>query len=177
MITIQILGLDHFVVGQYSREHTANLAQLFETSEDEISFGSTETVIIHNGVEQTSWNVLVLVHASHQYEPLEGAVASYLLKTLSSFAFHLTVEFDYFEPHAHYASINDKYPLFITSEQVHDITYEEGEEDDDCCDHDHDDADEEKHPDPNNEDEIYLGNAFEGFDEKLAKLEEEKKKA
>ena len=31
MITIQIFGLDHFVVGQYSREHTANLADLFET--------------------------------------------------------------------------------------------------------------------------------------------------
>ena len=45
MITIQIIGLDHFVVGQYSRENTGNIAQLFETKEDDVSFASTETVI------------------------------------------------------------------------------------------------------------------------------------
>ena len=37
MITIQIIGLDHFVVGQYSREHLDNLAQLYESDPDLIA--------------------------------------------------------------------------------------------------------------------------------------------
>ena len=38
MILIKVYGLDQYVVGNYSKEHTANLAKLFETSEDEILF-------------------------------------------------------------------------------------------------------------------------------------------
>ena len=37
-ITISILGLDQFTVGHYSKEHSANLAQLFEIEEDNLNF-------------------------------------------------------------------------------------------------------------------------------------------
>ena len=70
MITIQIFGLDHFVVGQYSRENTANLADLFETEEKNVSFLSSDSVYLHAGVEQSSWNCLVIVRAPHRYEAL-----------------------------------------------------------------------------------------------------------
>ena len=58
MITISIYGLDQFTVGHYSGEHTANLAQLFETKEENISFYSPNAYVFHNGVEQTSWNAI-----------------------------------------------------------------------------------------------------------------------
>ena len=38
MITISILGLDQFVVGRYSREHSADLANLFESDENLLNF-------------------------------------------------------------------------------------------------------------------------------------------
>ena len=170
MITIQIIGLDHFVVGQYSREHLDNLAQLFESDSDLINFASTETVLLHNGVEQTSWNALVIVRAPHQYEAVEKDVADYLLTTLSPFAIHIEVEFDYFEPHSHYQRINPDYPRYITASQVHDITFDDEEEEEEGeCGHDH------EHEEAAPED-IYLGNAFEGFEEKFEQAQAEKEK-
>ena len=50
MITIDILGLDQYVAGHYSREHEKNLASLFEISEDEISFYSPNSTLFHDGV-------------------------------------------------------------------------------------------------------------------------------
>ncbi|MCI5452193.1 hypothetical protein MR511_00380 [bacterium] len=168
MITIQIIGLDHFVVGQYSRENTGNIAQLFETKEDDVSFASTETVLLHQGVEQTSWNAVVWVHAPHKFEPFEKSVATYLMKTLANFCIHVEVEFDYYEDHAHYESINSSYPRFITADQVHDISEEcEEEEYDEEEDVENADPRDRADLDAHDENQIYLGNAFEGFDEKL----------
>ena len=168
MITIHIYGLDHFVVGQYSREHTPNIAQLFETPEDEVSFLSSDSVLLHNGVEQISWNALVVVHAPHRYEAFEAVVAEYFLKTLSPFAIHVSVEFEYFHDHSHYESINPNYPRFIAANQIHDLTTDEEEEECDCG-HDHPEEEEAS------EEEIYTGNAFEGFEERLAKARGDEK--
>lgn len=165
MITIQIIGLDHFVVGQYSREHLENLAQLYESDPDLINFASTETVLLHNGVEQTSWNVLVIVRAPHAYEALEKGVADYLLSTLSPFAIHIEVEFDYFEQHSHYQKIHPDYPRYIVASQVHDITLEDEEEEE--HEHEHEDHEEEGG-------DVYLGNAFEGFEEKFEEAQKNK---
>mgnify|MGYP006982724032 FL=1 len=71
MITISVLGLDQFVVGHYSKEHTANLAELFETDSDEINFYAPSSMIFHNGVEQTSWNVEIRVLAECKYRIVE----------------------------------------------------------------------------------------------------------
>ena len=83
MITISVIGLDQYVVGHYSKQHSKNLAALFETSEDNISFIAPDCYIFHNGVEQTSWNSIVRVTAPRQFEKLEANVAKYLLKTLN----------------------------------------------------------------------------------------------
>ena len=65
MITITIYGLDQFVVGRLSREMTPNLAKLYELSEDEILFVAPENMVFHKGVEQTSWNIIIHVHAPY----------------------------------------------------------------------------------------------------------------
>lgn len=165
MITIQIFGLDHFVVGQYSREHTGNLADLLETEQKNVSFLSSDSVYLHAGVEQSSWNCLVVVRAPHRYEALEKGVADYLLKTLSTFAIHVLVEFDYYHDHSHYESIHPTYPRFIAADQIRDVTADVG--DDEAID---DPVDLDETP---GEDELYTGNAFEGFEEKLAKAKGE----
>lgn len=164
MITISVLGLDQFVVGHYSKEHTANLAELFETDAEDINFYAPSSMIFHNGVEQTSWNTVVRVLAECKYRAVEQNVADYLLKTFSKFSIHVQVVFDYYEEENEYERINEEYPRYITENNIVNADEEEDECDEDC---------DEANPrdradlDINNPDELYLGNAFEGFEEKI----------
>ena len=92
MISIVVYGLDPYVVGHYSKDHTANLAQLFETKEENIAFVASAEYVFHKGVEQTSWQTLVKVEAPEKYEVLEDKIAKYLLKTFSEFSIHVRDE-------------------------------------------------------------------------------------
>ncbi len=186
MITIRILGLDQFVVGHYSKEHTANIAQLYESSEDLINFYAPNAMIFHNGVEQTSWSTIVIVNAPEKFRPFEKEVANYLLTTLSDFSIHLEIEFKYFNEGNRYERVNTQYPRYLASENVADdeIPFQFGEEPEamegdirigedpqehhhhDCdCDHDHD-----------HKEEVFLGNAFEGFEEQLEEADKNRSK-
>ncbi len=167
MILISVLGLDQFVVGHYSKEHTSNLAELFETDTDDINFYAPSSMIFHNGVEQTSWNTVVKVMAECQYRAVENNVAEYLMKTLSEFSINVQVVFEYYEEENSYEKINEEYPRYITESNI--VKTEEEEEDDCCDDDDCSEADprDRAELDIDNPDDIYLGNAFEGFEEKL----------
>lgn len=179
MITIQVLGLDQFVVGRYSRENSGSIAQLFECSEDDVSFYAPNAMMFHNGVEQTSWNTLVVVVAPAKYKAMEKAVADFLTKSLSFFSINVEVVFQYYAEESHYLSVNKQYPRFITTEEIRDDAASmifgdepevmEGEEDDDCDD-EHCDCDHHHH---HEEEEVFLGDAFAGFEERY---EESRKK-
>ncbi len=151
MITIDILGLDQYITGTYSKNHTRNLASLFETSEDNVSFYAPNSYIFHNGVEQTSWNTLLRIHAPKKYEVFEKKVAKYLLETLKEFAINISIEFYYYDVEHHYAYNNDKYPHFLSDDNLVNIEEEVLDEDE----------------------ELYEGNIFEDFE---AKLNDAKKK-
>ena len=152
MVTISIYGLDQYTIGHYSKDHTKNLANLFEVDEDNISFYAPDAYVFHNGVEQTSWNAIVKVNAPEHCESNEKAIAKYLIETLKEFSVHLQVEFYYYHSHHHYEHINKEYPRFIKEDNL--VNVEEEEYDG----------------------ELYEGNIFEGFEEKLeeaAKRKEE----
>ncbi len=177
MITFQILGLDQFVVGHYSKDHTANLAQLYESDESLINFYAPNSMVFHNGVEQTSWNTIVIVRAPEKYKPVESHIASYLIQTLSEFSINLEIEFEYFSSSSRYEHINESYPRYILDDNVKeaDITLSnempdlgETEEEGCCHDHEGDECSCHHHHDEENED-IFLGNAFEGLEDELAK--------
>ena len=173
MITIQVLGLDQFVVGRYSREHGANIAQLYETDEKEIVFYAPNSMVFHGGVEQTSWQTIVIIRAPEKYQPLEQGVADYILRTLNLFSINIHLEFEYVGESHSYDFIHSEYPRYL------DVPEDKGDEYDfsfgqepeemegeivhghDHCDHEHCDHDHE-----HAEEEVYLGNAFEGFEEK-----------
>ena len=143
MIIINCYGLDQYSVGHYSKNHTSNLAQLFETKEENIVFVAQDEFVFQNGIEQTSWQALIKVEAPEKYEPLEEKVASYLLKTMVDFAVHVRVVFEYFHGHHEHEFVNKEYPRFITKNNVVDV--EEADEDE----------------------ELFEGNIFEGMEEKL----------
>ncbi len=149
MILITFEGLDPFVTGRYSREHLKNLASLFETKEEEISFFVPNGTIVHEGIEQTSWNIVVKVECSMKYQGLEKNVAAYLLKTLKDFAIHCTVLFSYHDERHLHSFVNEKYPLYLSHDEIQEAeeALEEAEE------------------------EVYTGDIFAEHKEELEELE------
>ena len=168
MIVISVLGLDQFVVGTYSRKNTANLASLFECEEEEIVFYSPNSMIFHKGVEQTSWQTEILVRAPKKYEVLESKIADYLIKTFTDFTINLSVTFTYFEMEHHYEHVNEDYPRYIERGNISAETMpydDEEEEYDEANPLDRADLD------IDDEEQIYLGDAFAGHEEELESLD------
>ena len=136
MITIIVYGLDQFVVGQLSRELGPNLAKLYEVKEEEVIFVAPQNMIFHNGVEQTSWNLLIHVHAPKRTALVQDDVANFLVNAIGDVAIHKTIEFYYYSEENRYQKIHEQYPRFITQENLvdtdveYDEDIEEGEDDD-----------------------------------------------
>ena len=131
MITVTIYGLDQFVVGRLSREMTPNLAKLYELSEDEIIFVAPENMVFHNGVEQTSWNIIIHVHAPKRAALVEEQVAKFILETIGDVAINKVIEFYYYSEDNRYTKLNESYPRFIAADNLVDIeeeNYEDMEE-------------------------------------------------
>lgn len=147
MITISILGLDQYIVGRLSRDLTPNVAKLYELEEDDVIFVAPNNMIFHKGVEQTSWNVVVKVNAPMKVQVLQDEMANLLTIGLKDVAINIVVEFYYYSQDNRYEKINEDYPRYIGEDNL-------GELDIDI---DYEDVDEE---------EIYDGDAFEGFDDK-----------
>lgn len=172
MITIQILGLDQYVIGHYSKDATADIANLLETSEDEINFyAPNDSLLFHKGVEQTSWNTVIFVKIPRKYEPFEGKLANYLLTTLKDFSINVEVNFEYINESKSYEYVNSDYPRFLTEKNIVQVDMDDTDEDDDCDCDPHDRAD----LDYNDPDQIYLGDAFDGHQEELEELAKKQK--
>ena len=147
MITVVIYGLDQFVVGRLSREMTPNLAKLYELSEDEILFVAPENMVFHKGVEQTSWNIIIHVHAPKKVSVLEDQVAKLILESIGDVAINKMLEFYYYSQDNRYSKFNEAYPRFIANDNlvgIADEDYEEMEEGE-------------------GEDEIFTGDIFQNF--------------
>ena len=147
MITVIIYGLDQFVVGRLSREMTPNLAKLYELSEDEILFVAPENMVFHKGVEQTSWNIIIHVHAPKKVAVLEDQVAKLILESIGDVAINKILEFYYYSQDNRYCKYNEAYPRFIASDNLVNVAeedYEDMEEGD-------------------GEDEIFTGDIFQDF--------------
>ena len=147
MITVTIYGLDQFVVGRLSREMTKNLAKLYETSEDEILFVAPNNMVFHQGVEQTSWNIIIHVNAPMRTKIVENQVATFLLESIGDVAINKIVEFYYYSESNRYCKFNDSYPRFIAADNLVDVAEE-----------DYEDMEEGE-----GEDEIFTGDIFQNF--------------
>lgn len=148
MITLIFYGLDQFVVGRLSRELTPLIAKLYEVEEDEVIFIAPNNMIFHKGTEQTSWNLLIHVHAPMKVSVLQNMMADLLLNGIGEVAIHKTVEFYYYSQDNRFQNINENYPRFITEDNLVDV------------DTDHDDEDLEE---GEGDDQIYTGDVFKDF--------------
>lgn len=148
MITVNIYGLDQFVVGDVSIPLTKNLAKVYEISEDEINFISSNNMVFHAGVEQTSWRVIVEVNVPKKLEVLQDQALEVLNHYLSEVAINIEVFFHYYLYDHHALHVNKDYPLYL--EERPDIQIETGYS--------------EELEEGEGEDEIYTGDIFSGID-------------
>lgn len=151
MITITIYGLDQFVVGQISRELTPLVAKLYEVSEEDVIFIAPEAMAFHKGTEQTSWNILIDVHAPKKVSVLQDQMAQLMMNGIGEVAIHVTVEFRYYSQDDRYQKINDNYPRFLSEENLVDVEGDEYPEDIE---------------EGEAEDQIFTGDIFEGLNDK-----------
>ncbi|MBO8428222.1 MAG: hypothetical protein IAC58_06745 [Firmicutes bacterium] len=149
MITLSIIGLDPYLVRQISKEMTPKLANLYEISKDEINFYAPECLYIHDGVEQNTWNVLVKVDAPLKVKVLEKDASKIIEEYLKDACINLEIIFSYYSLDNRYEFLNKDYPRFMTEKNTVEVEEydEESEEDSD--------------------EEPYLGNVFEGLEDKL----------
>jgi len=146
MITLIFYGLDQFVVGRLSRELTPLIAKLYEVEEDEVNFIAPNDMIFHKGTEQTSWNLLIHVHAPMKVSVVQKMMADLLLNGIGEVAIHKAVEFYYYSQDNRFQKINENYPRFITEDNLVDAE----------TDHDEDEELEEGEGD----NQIYTGDVF-----------------
>ena len=147
MITIVIYGLDQFVVGRLSREMTPNLAKIYELSEDEILFIAPNDMVFHKGVEQTSWNIIIHVHAPKRAALIQDQVAKLILESIGDVAINKILEFYYYDEDNRYSKLNEAYPRFISEDNLVNLANEEYE--------DMEEGD--------GDDEIFTGDIFQDF--------------
>lgn len=123
MVTINIYGLDQFVVGELSQRISKDIAKIYEMDEDEIHFISSNNMVFHNGEEQTSWRVFVEVNAPKKVEVLQDQICNLLAHYISEVAIHLEVVFKYYSVDHYYKHLNPDYPLFLEDKNT--VTFEE----------------------------------------------------
>ena len=147
MINLVIYGLDQYIVGRLSRELNNHLAEIYNVDADDITFVAPNNMVFHNGVEQTSWDIKIEVHAPASARIFQEEVAYYLLNVIGDIAINKTVDFYYFNDDDHYTKINHEYPRFLTVDNIEEEEYEYSEELDEG----------------EGEDELYTENMFKDF--------------
>lgn len=147
MITITLIGFDTWVGKDFSIKHGEQIASLFEVESSEVMYYSPEASFYNKGVDQTSWNGLVRIHCPQQYKNIEVTLAKFLIKTLQEYCVHISIQFMYFSLENCHEKINDSYPRLLKDKEI--VVEKE-------CDVE--------------EEDIYLGNIFEGHEKKLDEL-------
>ena len=147
MITVNIYGLDQFIVGDLSVTLGKNLAKIYEISEDDINFISTNNMVFHNGNEQTSWRVIVEVNLPKKLEVLEHQALEIINHYISEVAINVETTFRYYLSDHHHLHINKDYPLYLESHEEIEIEAETSEE----------------LEEGEGDDEIYTGDIFKGI--------------
>ncbi len=118
MVTINIYGLDQFIVGELSERISKDIAKVYEIDEDDVHFISSNNMVFHNGNEQTSWRVFVEVNAPKKVEVLQEQMFNLLKHYISEVAIHLDVLFKYYSVDHYESSRNNEYPLFLEDKNL-----------------------------------------------------------
>ena len=143
MINIVLKGVDEFLGSHVDEVVSPQVAKILNVSNDEVVVTCLHSIIYHNGVDQTSYHMIVNVELEEKYRSLEEKLAEYILSVSKNFAVHCQVSFSYCENKV-YSRIDEEYPLFVTNSN--EVIIEDNEEE---------------------TQEVYLGDMFANFEEQL----------
>lgn len=139
MINILLKGVDEFLGAHVEKALVPAVAKVLKIKEDEIFVTCLHSMIYHQGVDQTSFHMIVTFEMTRQYKKSELELVELVLNLSKNFSVHAHVNFNYLSQDF-YSRIDEKYPLFVT--KSNEVNIEENDED---------------------EDEIYLGDIFADF--------------
>ncbi len=140
-------GFPDFVVREYSQIYLKSISQIFETEENEIVFVHDNSLVLHNGVEQTMWFCFIELSLDERYKYFEDIMNKFLYETLKEQAINLSITYKYCVNSSNKIILISEYPKFVSEDNAVEVTQPEYEEEDIM--------DEEK---------IYTGNIFEDMD-------------
>ncbi len=152
MIQVLIKGVDEYLGVHVEEVLLPGLMKITKAEETEIIFTCLHSIIYHNGVDQTSLHMVIDLDLDPKYISLEKQIADYLLEESSKFSIHAHIQFNYVNGKS-YHRIDESYPYYVTDKNSIEIE---------------DDEDEEV------EQEIFTGNIFENFEEKIKEKENKK---
>jgi hypothetical protein len=145
MIIMHFNGLDMFLVGELNEKIHSKVARAYEVADEELVFSASDSYVFFKGHEQTSFNLVIKVECPVKYKVYEEKIAELLLEETKNYSVHTRLLFTYYQEGNYYERINSNYPEFIQANAeaaVEDSEYDsEGEY---------------------SEEDIYLGDAFEG---------------
>lgn len=148
MITISLYGIDPYLARPLSRVMTSKIADVYEINQDEVNFFAHEGLLVHDGVEQNTWNVIVKVNAPLKVQVLEKQIVVLFKEYMKDACVNFSIEFTYYSQDSRYEFINKEFPRFMNEENSFYIDEDEADEDDE------------------ENEEPYLGNAFADIEEK-----------
>lgn len=134
MIIVEILGMDYYEAIDKTALLHDKLIKAYDVKENDLEFFAPQSFIIHDGMEQTSFRLNIVVEAPEGYEDKEEEVKNILFDHFKDIAIHMRVLFRYFDPEHEYLKIDQDYPEYMTpsntvkAERAHDEEEKEEEE-------------------------------------------------
>lgn len=129
MINILLKGVDEFLGSEVEKTIVPKVAKLLKINEDEIFVTCLHSMIYHQGVDQTSFHMIVTFEMTNEYQKYELELVKLILELSKNFSVHAHVNFTYFSK-GFYSRIDNNYPLFVTENNQVNIENESDEDDD-----------------------------------------------
>jgi hypothetical protein len=144
-MNIVIQGLDRYVVERLSQAITIPLSRLTSTAITDIFFLANETIVYHQGVDQTSWWSFITIHLTPELQRFQQGIIDLFKEALQGQTIHMHFTWVY-QPSLHITTVLDHdYPTFVTNTNQVEVSSTTS----------------------TMEKDIYHGNAFSGYEDDL----------
>ncbi len=114
MILITLNGADVYLAEEIEKGMLDNLSKIYKVHSNEILFHAVDGRLVHNGMDQTSYHLIVHIEADSKFIVLEKEIAKYILDYSSSYSVHAKVYFSYFDSSHLYERNDEDYDPYLT---------------------------------------------------------------
>lgn len=156
MVFVKFEGADQYIASDFSHDINRKLQKIYGIKENELNFLMEDSFFVHDGQEQTSFQVLVEILAPEELMSKEKELEKFLAKELNNLAIHSHIIFTYFSSSHAYDEINSDYPEYMTPDNMVKASNEEEQKD------------EESEEEGLEENDLFTGNIFQELDDFVA---------